>query len=151
MAQGHVHFSMVALMENRKGINEQLKANAYQSAALIPAAPWLVAPETTPVPPLLSVDRDQGTRTFTVNLTSFKPLSDGHAWQLAAWIRRGGVWQFEVAPAYMAEVARPDTIIIRFPYNLDDTTQIPDKVVAFSIDRFGTESARVTWTAGETN
>ncbi|MCY7387588.1 MAG: family 10 glycosylhydrolase [Burkholderiales bacterium] len=150
MAQGHVHFSMVALTENRKGINDQLTASTYKSAALIPAAPWLAAAESTPVPPLLSVDRDQAARTITVNLTSFKPLADGHAWQLAAWVRRGGVWQFEVAPAFMGEVSRADVIIIRFPYSLDDAAQIPDKVVAFSIDRFGTESARVTWTAGAT-
>jgi hypothetical protein len=35
--------SIAALMENRKGIADQLKAQAYQSAALTPATPWLGA------------------------------------------------------------------------------------------------------------
>ena len=150
MAQGHVHFSMVALMENRKGINEQLKANAYQSAALIPAAPWLVTSATRPpIPPLLTVDTDPIARTMSVNLTSFKPLSDEHAWQVAIWERVDSLWQFSVVPVYMAEDSRTDTMIVSLPYPLADPRKVPDKVVAFTVDRFGTESARVSWTAGE--
>ena len=150
MAQGHVHFSMVALMENRKGINEQLKANAYQSAALIPAAPWLVTSATRPpIPPLLTVDTDPIARTISVNLTSFKPLSDEHAWQVAIWERVDSLWQFSVVPVYMAEDSRTDTMIVSLTYPLADPRKVPDKVVAFTVDRFGTESARVSWTAGE--
>ena len=150
MPQGHVHFSMVALTENRRGITDQLKAKPYNSPALIPAAPWLASSATrTPVPPLLTVDTDTVARTIKVDLTSFKPLSDGHAWQVAAWIRVGGVWTFNVAPVYMAEESRTDVMITGFVYNLDDPKQIPDRVVAFTIDRFGIESARVSWIAGE--
>ena len=150
MPQGHVHFSMVALTENRRGITDQLKAKPYNSPALIPAAPWLTSSATrTPVPPLLTVDTDSVARRIEVGLTSFKPLSDGHAWQVAAWIRVGGVWTFNVAPVYMAEESRTDVMITAFVYNLDDPKQIPDRVVAFTIDRFGIESARVSWIAGE--
>ena len=147
MAQGHVHFSMVSLIENRKGINDQLKATSYKSAALIPAAPWLSA--TPPLPPMLSVDTDRFARTITVRMTHRKPRANGDAWQVAAWIRVGGAWQFEVAPAYMAEDSRDDVLGVGIAYNLDDPMQIPDKVVAFTVDRFGNESKRVTWTAGE--
>ncbi len=150
MPQGHVHFSMVALTENRRGITEELKAKSYKSPALIPAAPWLVTSTTrVPIPPLLTVDTDSVARTVTLNLTSFKPLTDGHAWQIAAWLRIGGVWTFNVAPVYMAEDSLTHAIGTGFAYSLDDPKQIPDRVVAFSIDRFGTESARVSWSAGE--
>ena len=88
-------------------------------------------------------------RTIEIGLTSFKPLSDGHTWQVAAWIRVGGAWTFNVAPVYMAEESRTDVMITAFVYNLDDPKQIPDRVVAFTIDRFGIESARVSWIAGE--
>ena len=38
---GHIHFSMAALMENRNGIADRLKS-AYETPALVPASPWLV-------------------------------------------------------------------------------------------------------------
>ena len=146
MAQGHVHFSMVTLLENRKGINDQLKAGAYKGQALIPAAPWLVTkPMLALIPPMLRVDTDSNARNMTVSLTSFKPFSDGHAWQLAAWIRVAGAWQFVVAPVSMAESSRTDVITVRFVYDIDDTKPVPDRVVAFAVNRFGNESAHVTW------
>ena len=37
---GHIHFSMSALMQNRDGIADRLRA-AYQVPALVPASPWL--------------------------------------------------------------------------------------------------------------
>jgi hypothetical protein len=40
-AGGHVHFSMAALMQNRKGIADQLRAVSYTGPALVPATPWL--------------------------------------------------------------------------------------------------------------
>jgi uncharacterized lipoprotein YddW (UPF0748 family) len=40
-AGGHVHFSMVALMENRKGIADQLRTISYATPALVPSTPWL--------------------------------------------------------------------------------------------------------------
>ncbi len=37
---GHVHFSMIALQQNRRGLADALKAGAYTQAALVPATPW---------------------------------------------------------------------------------------------------------------
>ena len=147
MEQGHVHFSMVALTENRKGINDRLKAGLYKSQALIPAAPWLST--ATPGLPLLQVETDTVARTSTFNVTSFNRLGTGHAWQIAAWIRLGGVWQFMTGPIGMGESSRADAIRVGFSYRADDPKQMPDKVVAFSVDRFGNESPRVTWVSGE--
>ncbi len=147
MAQGHVHFSMVALTENRKGINDKLKATVYSSPALIPAASWLGA--TLPATPHLRVDRDKAERKITVSLSNFNPRSKQRVWQFAAWIRTGGAWQFIVEPADMAEGSDAANISVGLVYKLDDPLQIPDRVVAFTVDRFGNESERVTWIAGE--
>jgi uncharacterized lipoprotein YddW (UPF0748 family) len=43
-SHGTIHFSMKALMENREGISDRLKENAYSDLALVPACPWIVSP-----------------------------------------------------------------------------------------------------------
>ena len=146
MQQGHLHFSMAALVENRKGISDQLKAGAYQGPALIPAAVWLR--NAAPMPPELRVDTDRVAATVTVNLTQ-TTRSNATAWQVAAWIRVGGQWKFEVVATYMAGDERTDAMITKFVYSLNEPKQVPDRVVAFTVDRFGNESARVTWAASE--
>ncbi|MBT9493929.1 MAG: family 10 glycosylhydrolase, partial [Paucibacter sp.] len=40
-ATGHAHFSMVALLQNRRGLADALAAGPYAQAALVPATPWL--------------------------------------------------------------------------------------------------------------
>ncbi|MCV2367980.1 glycoside hydrolase family 10 protein [Roseateles oligotrophus] len=42
---GHAHFSMVALLQNRRGLADALMAGPYAEAALVPATPWLVERE----------------------------------------------------------------------------------------------------------
>jgi uncharacterized lipoprotein YddW (UPF0748 family) len=147
MEQGHVHFSMVALVENRKGLTDQLKATAYKSPALIPAAPWLNA--TPPTSPALNVYTDATNRTRTISLSSLARFADGHAWRLAAWIRVGESWQFVIGPGSMEVNERTDVISVRFPYSITDPAQTPNRVSAFAVDRFGNESPHVTWSAGE--
>ena len=153
MAQGHVHFSMVALVENRKGISEQLKATAYKSQALVPAAPWLRASTSLapilPNAPMLRVDSDIAGKRVTVSVSSFKPFSSEHAWQIATWVRIGGIWQFMVGGAAMAENPDAHVIVLEEVFVLDASTPPPDRVVAFAVDRFGNESTRVTWSADE--
>ncbi|MEN9628809.1 MAG: hypothetical protein RJA10_2036, partial [Pseudomonadota bacterium] len=46
-ASGHIHFSMVALMQDRDGIATLLRNGPYAQAALVPATPWL---DSTPPP-----------------------------------------------------------------------------------------------------
>ena len=38
---GHIHFSMAALMQNRKELTQRLQTEKYQSTALVPESPWL--------------------------------------------------------------------------------------------------------------
>jgi uncharacterized lipoprotein YddW (UPF0748 family) len=40
-AEGHVHFSMRALMDNREGIADALRDGPYRRPALVPRSPWL--------------------------------------------------------------------------------------------------------------
>jgi uncharacterized lipoprotein YddW (UPF0748 family) len=46
---GHLHFSMVPLSQNRRGLTQQLRQGVYAEAALPPATPWLDAPPCGPV------------------------------------------------------------------------------------------------------
>ena len=40
-AQGHVHFSMKALLENRDGLADRLQQETYAERASVPESPWL--------------------------------------------------------------------------------------------------------------
>ncbi|MFX1680232.1 family 10 glycosylhydrolase [Mitsuaria sp. CC2] len=46
---GHLHFSMVALLKNRRGIADTLRGGAYVQAALPPETPWLPSRGCGPV------------------------------------------------------------------------------------------------------
>lgn len=40
-SSGHVHFSQIALDQNRRGVSEELRDGLYAREALAPASPWL--------------------------------------------------------------------------------------------------------------
>ena len=44
LANGHIHFSMVALAANREGVADRLREGSYAQPALPPATPWLAEP-----------------------------------------------------------------------------------------------------------
>lgn len=124
-ASGHVHFSMAALMDNRKGISDQLKAGPYAAPALVPATPWLGSDK--PGAPIVSAKREAGG-------VSLK-LAPGKAnAQYAIWSRHGKQWRFAVAPA-----ARADWII-----QDDPALGAASAVFVNAVDRLGNESASVS-------
>ena len=49
-ATGNVHFSMVVLMKDERGMAELLSKETYQQPALVPASPWLE--DSVPEPPV---------------------------------------------------------------------------------------------------
>ncbi|WLI91870.1 family 10 glycosylhydrolase [Massilia sp. R2A-15] len=118
-ATGHVHFSMAALMENRKGISDQLKAAHYASPALVPATPWLAGAK--PGAPVVTAKREAG----AVSLKLAPGKGDA---QYAIWSRYGSEWRFTVAPASQAEVRLAGE---------------PAAVFVNAVDRLGNESAPV--------
>ncbi|GAB3469860.1 glycoside hydrolase family 10 protein [Massilia terrae] len=123
-AGGHVHFSMVALMENRKGLDDQLMAGQYAQPALVPASPWLGS--TAPSAPKVSAAR--GGRLLKLNMTPGK----GDA-LYAVWTRYGSEWRFSVVPAAQKHALVTD----------DAKLGEPNAVFVSAVDRLGNESERV--------
>ena len=119
-ATGHVHFSMIALMNNRQGIADQLKAGHYATPALVPATPWLRT-EAAPMP-VLSARRAGGA--VTLKFGAGKGVA-----HYAIWSRHGGEWRFAVAPGAHTEWNAPADA---------------DAFVVSAVDRLGNESARVS-------
>jgi uncharacterized lipoprotein YddW (UPF0748 family) len=105
-ADGHLHFSMVALLQDRDGLATRLKAGNYAQAALPPATPWLAA--GAPGQPALSVD------TADPGLARWMP-GDGNPPALwAVWRRRAGGWRFEVlpGPARSLPIGPSETLVV---------------------------------------
>jgi uncharacterized lipoprotein YddW (UPF0748 family) len=123
-AGGHVHFSMVALMQNRKGIADQLRTQSYATQALVPATPWLG--NVKPGLPVVKANRHgKG-----VDLK----LSAGKANALyTVWARHGNEWRFNVVPASKVD------------WRLEDDARLgtPDAVFVGAVDRLGIEGDRV--------
>ncbi|WP_229459255.1 glycoside hydrolase family 10 protein [Massilia cavernae] len=124
-ATGHVHFSMAALMENREGITDQLKAVHYGTPALVPATTWL----GNAAPGVPGVSAKRGPDGVRLKLSAGKANV-----QYAIWSKHGGEWRFAVAP-----VSAVDFVIA------DDAQRGPATAVFVSgVDRLGNESARVS-------
>ena len=125
--RGHVHFSIAPLMENRKGITDQLRARAYQSAALAPATPWLGS--DLPTAPKATARREAGGTGLRLFAGAGKPVS-----HYAIWSRYGAEWRFAVAPSSRTVLLLPD----------DAVAGAAQAVVVSAVDRLGNESVRVT-------
>ena len=123
-AGGHVHFSMAALMENRKGISDQLRTASYAVPALVPATPWLG--NDAPGAPSVAAVR-KGPSVY-LKLVAGKANA-----MYAIWSRFGNQWRFAVAPASRVDWAVPD----------DAKFGAADAIVVSAVDRLGNESPRV--------
>ncbi|MET0322890.1 MAG: family 10 glycosylhydrolase [Duganella sp.] len=125
--RGHLHFSIAPLMENRKGITDQLRARAYQSAALAPATPWLGA--DLPAAPKATARRETTGLGLRMAAGPGKPVV-----HYAIWSRYGAEWRFAVATASRPSLLLPD----------DAVAGAAQAVVVSAVDRLGNESARVS-------
>lgn len=85
---GHLHFSMVALLKNRRGIADALRDGAYAQAALAPATPWLSAPACGAVS--LAREPDGALRASAAGA----PARGFALWRRVA----GQAWHFEALP-----------------------------------------------------
>jgi hypothetical protein len=119
-ASGHIHFSMVALLQDRDGVATQLQRGAYASPALVPATPWL---DDKPPPPPRLVRRG--------DFVFIDPGPGETAARWAVWRRIEGRWRLAVLAAGERRVAR----------------ERADVVVVSASDRHGNLSARqaVRW------
>ena len=117
-ASGHVHFSMIALLQDRRGISTALSHQAYAQVALVPASPWLGAT----LPPAPQLKRQADGRVLII------PAKDEAAARFAIWRRHGETWDFSVQPANEPLVPVTDAEVL----------------VVSAVDRLGNESPRVT-------
>jgi uncharacterized lipoprotein YddW (UPF0748 family) len=135
MTTGHVHFSMIGIVQNRRGVNEEL-AKLYTAPALVPASPWLS--RTPPPSPKVEVVR----RGDKVEVMA--ALGRDHAvFTHVVWTRQDGQWQLNLLPA-RGELA--DALVEVRQFNL---SALPEFVVWSVVDRYGNESARVTLTSAQ--
>lgn len=118
---GHAHFSMVALMQNRRGLADTLQAGLYAQPALVPATPWLES--GGPAAPLVHA-LDAGTQLrLALQPGAGKPVA-----RYAVWQRRGhDAWQF-------VTTAQPELLLER---------QGLTGLVVSALDRVGNEGPRV--------
>jgi uncharacterized lipoprotein YddW (UPF0748 family) len=123
-AGGHIHFSMAALLENRKGIADRLQAVEYAVPALVPSTPWLGG--DMPAPPRVSVQRDA-----TGDLALAADAGDARL--VAVWAKHGNAWTFSTHPAGRG--------IHRIAAGPDGRP--PEALVVTAVNRLGVESARV--------
>jgi len=126
--RGHIHFSMVALAQNRQDIATRLAASTYAEAALIPATPWL-ALAAPPMPQLVAA----GVRLVDVKFSAGSEVS-----LLAIWRRYGREWRF-------ATQAAAQTVI-----DLSSDAQLGaiSEVVVSLVNRVGEEGPRQTLRVG---
>ncbi len=93
---GHLHFSMVALKQNRRGISEALQDGPYASPALVPPTPWL-ATEATPTlnaAPTVQLSRTAHAESYVLQL-SMGPEAKSGLQRYAVWLRYAGSgWVF---------------------------------------------------------
>jgi uncharacterized lipoprotein YddW (UPF0748 family) len=124
---GHIHFSMAALMQNRKEIRQRLSAEKYQSPALVPASPWLAGKKLSK-PEIIRT----GERSFVEVNISDAPASA----LLAIWKRYDQQWIFSVQTVAQLRVS------------LADNPQLGplQQLVISIVDRTGQESDRSSFT-----
>jgi uncharacterized lipoprotein YddW (UPF0748 family) len=125
-ATGHIHFSMIALLQGRRGIDARLSAGPYAQDALVPATPWLDAT----VPPAVTLNPGPATQTATITAGKGKTVV-----AYAVWRRYGEQWKFSVQRA-------TDT---RLSLAADAKLGPLKSVVVSAVDAVGNESPRVRW------
>ncbi|MCX7220520.1 MAG: family 10 glycosylhydrolase [Burkholderiales bacterium] len=120
-SQGHVHFSITALIQNRKNIRAALSAEKYQNQALVPASPWLR--QEAMAAPILVADLKQ-------KLLSVEPDPTLGFSMLAVWKRYENGWVFASQPASNAGISLND----------DSVHGALKEVLVSKINRVGQES-----------
>ena len=106
-AGGHIHFSLIALQQDRDGLATLLQMGPYAQAALVPATPWLGGP--LPGPPRLSaagvrvriepaVDAASTASAPTAAVPPITPSAAPSPTLWAVWRRVGSEWRFAVLP-----------------------------------------------------
>lgn len=120
---GHLHFSMVALLRDRRDVASRLRTGLYAQPALVPATPWLASPVQQP----LTLEIADLGSALKLRLRSAQTPADLRAWQRQVlWLRRRGAW--ECNPHASSDMLLPSAGI--------------DALAAAPLDRAGNEGPR---------
>jgi uncharacterized lipoprotein YddW (UPF0748 family) len=130
-AGGHIHFSMIALLQNRRGIATLLKSDVYAIPALVPATHWLTA--DAPAAPRLSLKRVEGGNTPDILLIENE--NQATTIRFAIWKKYGTEWVFTVQASSSMELS----------LSADPKLGKPSAIVVSAVNQVGIESARTRW------
>jgi len=97
-ANGAIHFSMKALVNNPEGVADALAAQVYEEPALAPVSPWLSGGGQLAAPSAAIETGAGGGRTLRWN-----PGADAHLWIVQ--IRSKGQWTTMIFPADVLRLA----------------------------------------------
>jgi uncharacterized lipoprotein YddW (UPF0748 family) len=129
LSTGQVMWSVNSVLR-RQELCDAIKTGPYAESALVPACTWLS--DDPPPAPTVSHDR-AANGALTISLRpaagSSRPVVYG------VYIRYGDTWHFTVLPASSPTIT----------LNPDPTAGPPSAIVVSTVDRFGNESSRVTW------
>lgn len=96
--RGNVHFSMVALLQNRRGMADALRDGPYAQSALVPSTTWVAS--GAPLAPRYDViSHPDGSISM-----AWRSGGDGVPWLWGVWVKTGQTWQFSTYPAGVDQV-----------------------------------------------
>ncbi len=123
-ADGHIHWSMSALMKNKGGIADELARQSYKRFTLVPALPGHL---TKPAPaPTVTITNSNSRITGRWSATTAEPV---RFWVLQ--YHREGTWRTEIRGASAAT---------------RDFSAMPDIVVLTAVNKFGNFGESRVWT-----
>lgn len=104
-ASGQIHFSMIALLQNRRNLRQKLAVEQYQTPALVPVSPWL--PSTTlPAP---EIRRNPPEKAIDISVQNgVGGQANSGAKLLAIWKRYQQRWVFSVQSAADKQISVAD-------------------------------------------
>ncbi len=102
-ANGSIHFSMKAMLENREGLSDRLEANTYLTEALVPQTPWIELPQVAK-PRLVRETREvqEGVASKSQVAIRWGETEDSHNQGVRRWcvyVLRGGQWSVSIQGA----------------------------------------------------
>jgi uncharacterized lipoprotein YddW (UPF0748 family) len=139
---GHVHYSMIAIMQNRKGIADQLQ-DVYKNPALMPAAKWMTPSRTTPNISQIDIGALADNQRRELIITAKQDSATEPMRSVAVWLRYGSQWQFAVVPANESNVSLVLPLQVRTTVSNATSAGALNAVVAAGVDRYAREGVRL--------
>lgn len=121
---GSIHFSMIALMDDRQGVATALKQGAYREAAVVPEMAWLAGSSPRPGLVMASATR-QADRSVRVQAGAMD------ASRVVVWVKSAGASEWKQVGTFAAGTAAAGFTLGA------DVSAGAQRVAAAGLDRFG--------------